>query len=112
MLKTREAATSKLSCGLGVPGGTLFFNSSQSGFLSAVVIYPVAFTKAANCALVTSVASIQKLFTVTVCLGYSSSEPCSLSAPIENVPPLIRTIPSTECDAGTTEETNEAVENR
>ena len=57
-LKTREAATSKLSAGLGVPGGTVFLISSQLGFLSAVVIYPVAFTKAANCAFVTSVMSI------------------------------------------------------
>ena len=39
-VKTNEPATSTLSSGLGVPGGSSFFSSSQSGFRSAE---PVAF---------------------------------------------------------------------
>src|SRR6202023_3786256 len=34
-VKTNEPATSTLSSGLGVPGGSSFFSSSQSGFRSA-----------------------------------------------------------------------------
>jgi len=50
----------------------------------------------ANSALVTSVASIQKPLTSTLCFGYSSALACELSPPIMKVPPLIYTIPFTE----------------
>src|SRR5215217_2886124 len=74
-LNTRDAATNMLSGGLGVPGGSCFLSSSQSGFLSAVVIYPVAFTKSLKLEFVTSVASIQKADNRTLCCGYSSAFP-------------------------------------
>ena len=45
---------SSSSGGCGVPGGTCFFSSSQSTGRSATVRYPVAATKAAYSALVTS----------------------------------------------------------
>jgi hypothetical protein len=36
-VNTNEPATNTLSSGFGVPGGSCFFSSSQSGFFSAVV---------------------------------------------------------------------------
>ena len=79
--------------GFGVPGGSCFFISSQSGFLSAVVTYPVAATNARNSALVTSAASIQKPSSRTVWAGCSFRWPVSPSVPMTNSPPGTHTIP-------------------
>ncbi len=97
--KTSEPATSTSSGGFGVPGGSCFFNSSQSGICSAVVTYPVASTNARNCAFVTSVASIQKPSTRTRFAGRSSGRPSGPSQPIVNSPPGTHTIPGGESGA-------------
>jgi hypothetical protein len=57
-----------------------------------MVWYPVAATKRANCAFVTSWRSIQKPLTVTWWVGRSSGH--SRSSPIVKVPPRIRTMPA------------------
>ena len=73
--------------------GKYCFKSSQSIALSAVVKYPVASTNFLKSATVTSDSSIQKELTLTKCWGYSSLIAISLSAPIKNSPPSIKTIP-------------------
>src|SRR5688572_16985861 len=93
---TNEDAANSLSPGFGVPGGNCFFNSSQSMFLSAVVMYDVAFTNFSNCALVTSVTSIQKLSSFTRCCGYSSGFPSLSGEPARYSPPGTSTMPSSE----------------
>ena len=92
--KTTDPAT-RLS--RGTPG-----RSSARGVRSATVTYPVAFTKAANSAVVTSVASIQNGSTKTrwmgresvVCFIPTRSISGGSAAPIENSPPGIQTMPT------------------
>jgi hypothetical protein len=93
-VKTSEAGTSSDGSGGGVPGGTWAMSASSSGVTSAVVTYPVASTNAANWALVTSVASIQKPSTRTRWGGNSSERESSKSPPIVNSPPGIHTMPA------------------
>ena len=59
---------------------------------SASVMYPVAATNWANRSFVTSLASIQKLSSVTSWTGASSAKPSLL--PMRNVPPRTRTMPA------------------
>ncbi len=92
-MKTRLPATSISSGGFGVPGGTCFFNSSQSGLRSAVVTWPVASTKARNCALVTSVSSIQNGGILTRWAGRSAGHASRESDPIMKTPPGSATMP-------------------
>ncbi|MNR36013.1 hypothetical protein D3C85_1539000 [compost metagenome] len=69
-----------------------FGNSLGSISRSAIVVYPVSFTKTANCALVTSCSSIQKPSSSTSCSGWASGKPASVE-PMVNSPPSIHTIP-------------------
>lgn len=64
-VKTRDDATNKLSSSVEVLNDNCFFISSQSGLIFAVIISPVSVTKFYKRVLVTSVASIQKLFNIT-----------------------------------------------
>ncbi len=66
---------------------------ASSGGFSAVVTWPVAPTKARNCAFVTGVSSIQKPSTRTRCAGRSSSRDLGESLPMENSPAGIQTMP-------------------
>src|SRR5271165_4622082 len=91
-VNTSAPAASALSSGLGVPGGSSFFKSSQSILRSAVVTYPVASTNFENSALVTSCSSIQKPWTSTRWAGRSFGKLSLSLVPIRNAPLGIQTI--------------------
>src|SRR5262245_10331505 len=86
-VNTIDPAMSSSSRGFNAPGGRYFFTSSHTGFFSAVVTYPVASTNFRNAELVTSVSSIQKPSTRTLCAGCSVCGSLRSLEPIMNSPP-------------------------
>jgi hypothetical protein len=87
-VKTSEPGCSIAAAGAGVPGGSCFASVVQSTARSAVVTWPVATTKARNCAFVTSVRSIQNAAIATSRAGNSSGRASASlrDAPIRNTP--------------------------